>query len=69
MENNEFFPALVAVVLFFNEMDTEESLSLIRKLNQTQEVKYLKRKILAADEKIKKDCTELLKQYSNTFWN
>ena len=69
MENKEFFPALVAVVLFFNDVGTDYALKLIRKHNQTREVKYLKRKILAADEKIKNECNELLKQYSSTFWN
>lgn len=52
---------LVELALEYEEKDTKEALAILKTLPKTRETRYLKKKLLRADQKIRDQCNEALK--------
>lgn len=69
MKEENLIPFIVFFLLFINEEETRQVLELTKNMRKTRELKLELDRIKRADEKLKKQCFELLIFHSVTSWN
>lgn len=60
-EKNPLKRILMELALLHEENKTKEALAILKTLPKTRETRYLRKKLLRADQKIRDQCNELVK--------